>query len=472
MIPIDKDAQMLCDFGLTLNQAKVYLAVVQLGIAPVGKISKVSQVRREDIYRIMPKLEQIGLLEKILGKPIKIRGIPLDDALSILIKHEKDIAEKKVSALMAKKDDLLKHLKANSKKMKLEEEETQFALLSTRDAVINKAITILKKAEKEIDLITSTGEFYHLLPPLVDQLEKTLKRNAKMRLILEVHGHEESPKDMEKYFSQNLNIDIRYAYHSLSHYMIVDYRQILMATSPEPPIGEHPYLWTDNKSFVSVMQENFEELWHLGLNSKALETEHVSQKVTEFVENLKPTDHIIFVYQSTEAKYNVLFNYIKTGLENGEVCVYAASEENPNEIRDAMRQFGIAVEKFEKTGALKIFNYTDIYLIGGKFEIPTTLSIWNKLYDEAVAKGFKGFRVTGEMACFFKHQLLPELIEYETALHRVLNLPMIAICAYNADDLTKAFNPINLYSELVKAHGTVLFAGLDNKMGKIEIRKA
>jgi hypothetical protein len=28
-----------------------------------------------------------------------------------------------------------------------------------------------------------------------------------------------------------------------------------------------------------------------------------------------------------------------------------------------------------------------------------------------------------------------------------------------------------LYTELVKAHGTVLFTGIDNKLGKIEIRK-
>lgn len=46
---------------------------------------------------------------------------------------------------------------------------------------------------------------------------------------------------------------------------------------------------------------------------------------------------------------------------------------------------------------------------------------------------------------------------------------MIAICAYNAEDLSRAFNPINLYNELIKAHGSVLFSGIDNKLGKIEI---
>jgi len=97
---------------------------------------------------------------------------------------------------------------------------------------------------------------------------------------------------------------------------------------------------------------------------------------------------------------------------------------------------------------------------------------WSKLHDEAVARGFKGLRVTGEMCCFLEHNLVEELVEYERSLHRVLELPMTAICAYNAKMLAKAKNPINLYTELVRAHAAVLFAGVDDELGKMEIRKA
>jgi len=62
-------------------------------------------------------------------------------------------------------------------------------------------------------------------------------------------------------------------------------------------------------------------------------------------------------------------------------------------------------------------------------------------------------------------------VEYEKALHRVLEIPMVAICSYKADMLNKADDPINLYSELARAHGTVLFTGIDNNLGRIEIRK-
>ena len=71
----------------------MYIAVVQLGIASVSQVSKISKVRREDIYRILPKLGKMGLIEKILGKPAKIRASPVEEALPILVKREKDVAD-------------------------------------------------------------------------------------------------------------------------------------------------------------------------------------------------------------------------------------------------------------------------------------------------------------------------------------------------------------------------------------------
>jgi len=101
---LDEKAEILSDFGLTHNQAKVYIAIAQLGLASVSQVSKLSKVRREDVYRMLPKLEKKGLIEKTLGKPTKIRATPVEDALSILIKREQDIANKRLSKLMAEKE--------------------------------------------------------------------------------------------------------------------------------------------------------------------------------------------------------------------------------------------------------------------------------------------------------------------------------------------------------------------------------
>jgi len=123
-----------------------------------------------------------------------------------------------------------------------------------------------------------------------------------------------------------------------------------------------------------------------------------------------------------------------------------------------MRRFGIDVDRFEKSGALHVIDCKDWYIIRGEFNISKTIGFWKKLYDEAVAKGFKGLRVTGDMAYFLDQGMVKELLKYEKALHKVLEFPMTAICAYDSNIVAKEDGE-KLYFDLIKAHGTVIFAG-------------
>jgi len=472
----DKNVEILRDFGLTTNQAKVYLAIAHLGLASVGQISKASKVRREDVYRIIPKLEKMGLTERILGTPNKIRATPLEDGLSGLIKREEEAAHRKAMELKARKEAFLKHFNTQ-RLVPPAVEGAHFAVYSQRDQILNKGLNMIKRAQKEVNMITSVDELMQLLTDHASFFKTPVKQGTMIRAIL---GMPESfepflrilkPK-LQPFTSQKGSFEIKYSNQPLGHYVIADYKEAMVATSTEGRLAENPYLWTDDENMVGLLQTNFEEIWNSSVNAAAIQTESVSEKVTHFVEELKPRDHIIFVYQSQEAKHNVLFHYLKAGLENDEAAAYVASEETPSQIREAMKRFGINVERYEKTKALRILGCADIYLVNGRFDIKTTVGKWNKLHAEALARGFKGLRVTGEMSCFFQHNLITELVEYERSLHRVLELPMTAICAYDAQMLARAKNPIDLYTELVRAHGAVLFAGVDDQLGKIEIRKA
>jgi len=73
LFSLEEAAKELASFGLTGNQARAYVALVKLRVASVSKIAQLSRIRREEIYRMMPKLERLGLVEKILGKPVKIQ---------------------------------------------------------------------------------------------------------------------------------------------------------------------------------------------------------------------------------------------------------------------------------------------------------------------------------------------------------------------------------------------------------------
>lgn len=182
-------------------------------------------------------------------------------------------------------------------------------------------------------------------------------------------------------------------------------------------------------------------------------------EIFEFVRNMKATDHVILLYTNPEDKHAVLFTYLKEGLEKGEAAAYVAGQESPEQIKQAMRKFGIDVEKYEKNGALKVIDYRDWYIISGKFDMSETVRLWKRLLNEARAKGFKGLRVTGEMACFFKHKMVKELIEYEYALHRTLEIPLTAICAYDMEMITKEQGGVQLLVDFLKSHSTAIIMG-------------
>jgi len=470
LLPSEKNVEILTDFGLTRNQAKVYVAIARLRLASVGQISKVSKVRREDVYRILPKLEKMGLVEKLLGKPTKIRATPVEEGLSILVQHEEETARKRVSALKAKTATFLKHFSCVPR---LDLEETaSFTLLPNRESVMSRTVVMIKNAQRNIDLVCSRSKLMQLIHELAKHIKEATKKEVKIRIVSEMPDYEDSiPRFIEEQISPGISLDLRYRDLHSGHYLIVDFKEALIATTTTGNLAENPLLWTNSDSLVGVFQKDFENLWHSAISWKSIETTAVPEKVIGFMKQLRPTNHLIFVYDDPEAKYNVLFNYLKAGLDNGEAGVYVASDEKPSQIREAMKRFGINVEKFEKKNALRIFRYEDVYIIDGKFNTATTINLWNKLYKEALKNGFKGLRVTGETACFFKHNLIRELIEYEKVLHKALSIPMIAICAYNANTLNNTKDPINLYNELTRAHGTVLFTGIDNRLGRMEIRR-
>jgi hypothetical protein len=182
------------------------------------------------------------------------------------------------------------------------------------------------------------------------------------------------------------------------------------------------------------------------------------KEILQRVRQMKSRDHVIMFHSSSEDKRQVLFTYLRAGLDQGEAAAYIVSEETPDEIRQAMRRFGIDVDELERRGALRVIDYRGWHIIGGQFSVAETLGRLRKLNDEVLAEGFKGLRVTGEMACFFREGMVRELVEYEQALHRTLELPMSAICAYDSEVVANERGG-ELYLDLIKAHSNVIIVG-------------
>ena len=86
--------QVLTNLGLTPVQARVYIALVESGPLPISLISKIAMVARPDVYRTLSNLQKIGLIEKIIRKPLEYRSIPMKEGISLLLETKTHQYEK------------------------------------------------------------------------------------------------------------------------------------------------------------------------------------------------------------------------------------------------------------------------------------------------------------------------------------------------------------------------------------------
>jgi sugar-specific transcriptional regulator TrmB len=465
---LEDSAKLLSDFGLTYYEAKIYLTAIQIGVTTASKIAKQANIRREEVYRTIPKLERLGLVERILGRPVTVKALPLHEGIDALFQMKEEESSQELKELVSKKKEFLEKSTKIFQDQQTNEEQSHFVLISEKDVLSRKVASSITNATKSVDFVDSFENAFRFILSHGNDLRIAKKKNVDVRILTECP--EEIgliPEYLRKQIPRN-SFTVRYSESIPSRYILFDEKQSMITTSAGNTFSEGKCLWTNDPSLVGIIHRDFEEQFRESLDWRELSVAP-PQKLIRILNRLRPRDHVILFYDSPNSKHTTLFAYFEDGLNRGEAAAYVCSEESPDKIRNAMIDYGINVKKYEKRGALQIFNYTDIYIKNGEFKIDDVTATWNNLYSDALSRGFKGLRVAGETSCFFKHGLVQDLLNYEKALHSILEVPMTAICAYNADILSDIENPIEIYSELVKAHGKVLFSG-ENQIGKIEVR--
>lgn len=179
-----------------------------------------------------------------------------------------------------------------------------------------------------------------------------------------------------------------------------------------------------------------------------------TEKLTSFIKQIQPTNHIIMFYDNVETKRRILFDYLSDGLAKGKGIIYICSDESPDEIRKGLISYGIDVEPNERSENLLIKN-SEWYIEKGKADTLKIINRMNDAYRKFSEKGL-GMRIMGEASCFFKQNKVRELLRYEYALHKVLTIPIDAICAYNLQSIVDT-GYTDVIMPLVRAHGKAIF---------------
>jgi sugar-specific transcriptional regulator TrmB len=264
MLPQENAEQILRELGLTLAEARIYLALARLHHPSTAKtISCFSKVARQDIYRTLDALQGIGLVEKIVDAPTLFKPIPMRDALSTLYEKRK----REDFELQTKMKELLQQF-PNNKEEPPQKGEYSFIMVREGKALLKRIERIFDSTQVSADIVgcmSAARQGSNLLP---EPFRKAIKRGVKIRLI-----HEELEKELQgPKIWQSLkapNLKLRYVRNPLKVSVgIHDYREAVLYIYPKADKMPPPAILSNNPSFVVMCHDHFEKIWETALEYK------------------------------------------------------------------------------------------------------------------------------------------------------------------------------------------------------------
>lgn len=259
------ETQALSCLGITLSQGKVYLALLRLrNPSRVHTIAKYTDIPRQDIYRLLDELQQIGLVQKTLLKPATFKATPPKEAIEVFLRKKKDAfsqMEKEAANFVQIATQMLGETST-------EPEKDQFLLITEREGITCKAIQAIENTEETFQDITPFSEFVPWLVVLLECIEDALERGVKVRWITNKPGDVNLPKSLGTCINHP-NFELRYIpYFPEVKMGIFDNKELLLGVLAKADFAVSPCLCSNNSSLMKLAENYFESCWKKGVDWK------------------------------------------------------------------------------------------------------------------------------------------------------------------------------------------------------------
>ncbi|MBE0430987.1 MAG: MEDS domain-containing protein [Dehalococcoidia bacterium] len=144
--------------------------------------------------------------------------------------------------------------------------------------------------------------------------------------------------------------------------------------------------------------------------------------------------HFCQFYKAKQDLVDILVPYFRAGLEDNEFCMWITSEPlAAAEAEAAMRKAVKGFDQCLRQGQIEIIPYDEWYLLEGAFDDDRVLNGWVDKLEQALARGYSGLRLTGNMF-WLERDRWRAFTEYEVRVNDVIGRHrMLAICTYCLD---------------------------------------
>jgi len=249
----------LTQLGLTLNQARAYLALLQSGPAAAKKLSENAKITRQDVYRVMPTLEQAGIVDRLISNPTVYEAAPIEQGTRILL--ERKIAEH--NELRRKTRELVREVRKSSANQEFVESDILLVMVPGREAIIQKLGEALQKAKRSVEVVTSRKRFSLAIIKFKDEYKNALERGVRIRVATEMPLDENGVREIVEHLMKNGGLEVKcFSDMTAAVVSVFDGREASVSLSEVAHTPWASALWSNDSCFVALAQNYFETKWN------------------------------------------------------------------------------------------------------------------------------------------------------------------------------------------------------------------
>ncbi len=173
--------QALSRFKLNKNEIRVYLYLARFGAHKAQSIAEALGVHRTEAYKILRRLEEQGLITRVMERPMKFLAVPFATVLDNLIEERRQ----KVYQMEQHKAELLKMWASLPEPESVNKRKETFQVLEGKKHISVRLSELLENAESEFHMIISDENLIWLYnTPFLDNVQdKSEEKGITTRLM-------------------------------------------------------------------------------------------------------------------------------------------------------------------------------------------------------------------------------------------------------------------------------------------------
>jgi len=251
-LTLEKLRDDLSRFGLTSNQAKVYIFLGKYGSKTAPEVCRALRLPRTETYHLLTTLQNKGIVSATFQHPIKFSAVPLDKAVWALVNAEKE----RVNTLEQQEKPMVELWNSIPEFTTTESKEDKFQMLQGMNQINSKLKEMISTSTADFSVLGSERDyikFYHS-----DFFEPLAKSKINYRFLTST-----SDKSMYMFDEVDRNKVKRLPKETKENlcFILKDDMELLFFIKNASQTSEVTAIWTDAESMIYSMKILFESMW-------------------------------------------------------------------------------------------------------------------------------------------------------------------------------------------------------------------